>query len=464
MRLVIVGGVAAGTKAASRARRVNPEMEITVYQEEPEPSISECGLPYLLSGVVKGREELVARTPEKFAEKGIEVRVRHRVERIDPENKRLSVRDLRSLETFEDGYDRLIVATGARAVLPPIPGADLDGVFKLRFLTDSDEILGYIRDHAPRKATVVGGGYIGLEVAENLCRLGMEVSLVEAAERVALAYGPEVAKRVETQLEENGVRVYTGAEVEEFVGDGRVRGVRFGDRVRDADLAIVGVGIEPCVELAEEAGVEIGSTGAILVDKHMKTNVSDVWAAGDCVQTVNLVSGEPVWIPLGDTANQMGRVAGTNAASSGAGEDVLEFPGVLGTGIFKVFDLGVGKSGLSEKEAEDAGFEVASAAVESADRGDYYPGVEKVFLKLIADRSSGRLLGAESAGSGADKLTDVCAAAIWGRLSYPDLVNLDLAYAPPYGPALSPVIQAATVLSGEFERARKGSGPPSSAR
>jgi NADPH-dependent 2,4-dienoyl-CoA reductase/sulfur reductase-like enzyme len=173
------------------------------------------------------------------------------------------------------------------------------------------------------------------------------------------------------------------------------------------------------------------------------------------VQTVNLASGEPVWIPLGDTANQMGRVAGTNAASP-AGEDALEFPGVLGTGIFKVFDLGVGKTGLSEKEAEDAGFEVASAAVETADRADYYPGVAKVFLKLIADRRSGRLLGAESAGSGADKLTDVCAAAIWGRLSYPDLVNLDLAYAPPYGPALSPVIQAATVLSGEFERARRG--------
>src|SRR3712207_3121534 len=455
MRLVVVGGVAAGTKAASRARRVNPEMEITVYQEEPEPSISECGLPYLLSGVVEGRKDLVARTPEEFAEKGIEVRVRHRVERVDPENKRLSVRDLRSLETFEDGYDRLIVATGARAVLPPIPGADLDGVFKLRFLTDSDEIRRYIRDYAPGKATVVGGGYTGLEVAENLCRLGMEVSLVEAADRVALAYGTEVADMVEERLKENGVHAYTGTEVEGLVGDGRVRGVRFGDRGLKADLVIVGVGIEPCVELAEAAGAEIGPTGAIVVDEQMKTSVPDVWAAGDCVQTVNLVSGEPVWIPLGDTANQMGRVAGTNAAIP-AGEDALEFPGVLGTGIFKVFDLGVGKTGLSEKEAEDAGFEVVIAAVETADRADYYPGVEKVFLKLIADRRSGRLLGAESAGSGADKLTDVCAAAIWGRLSYPDLVNPDLAYAPPYGPALSPVIQAATVLSGEFERARKG--------
>ena len=293
MRLVIVGGVAAGTKAASRARRVDPGMEITIYQEEPEPSISECGLPYLLSGVVDEREALVARTPEKFAEKDIEVLVRHRVERIDPESKKLSVRDLKSGEVFEDSYDRLIIATGARAVLPPIPGADLDGVFKLRFLTDTDEVMKYMEDHSPKRAAVVGGGYIGLEVAENLCRLGMEVSLIEAADRVALAYGPEVADRVEEHLKENGVKVYTGAKVEEFTGEGRIRGVRFGGEELEADLVIVGVGIEPAVELAEEAGVKTGSTGAIRVDRHMKTNLPDVWAAGDCVEAVNLVSGKP---------------------------------------------------------------------------------------------------------------------------------------------------------------------------
>jgi NADPH-dependent 2,4-dienoyl-CoA reductase/sulfur reductase-like enzyme len=229
--------------------------------------------------------------------------------------------------------------------------------------------------------------------------------------------------------------------------------VRFGSGVLDTDLVVVGVGITPRVDLAREAGVEIGSSGAIRVDKHMRTNLPEVWAAGDCVETVNLVSGEPAWVPLGDTANQMGRVAGTNAAT---GEDTLEFPGILGTGIFKVFDLGVGKTGLSEEEAEEAGFETVSAAIESADRASYYPGAGKVFLKLISDGASGRLIGAEAAGYGAAKLTDICATAIWGKLSYPDLINLDLAYAPPYGPALSPVIQAATVLSGRFERAHRG--------
>src|SRR5215216_5370961 len=234
MRLVIVGGVAAGTKAASRARRLDPEMEITVYQEEPEPSISECGLPYFLSGVVEERERLVARSPEKFAQQDIEVLVRHRVERIDAPAKKLSVRDLSTGEVFEDAYDRLIIATGARAVLPPIPGADLEGVFEFRFLTDADEVRAYMEARSPKRAVVVGGGYIGLEVAENLCRLGMEVSLIEGEDRVALAYGPEVAERVEEHLKANGVRVYTGAKVEEFTGDGRVRGVRFGD---DEELA-----------------------------------------------------------------------------------------------------------------------------------------------------------------------------------------------------------------------------------
>lgn len=453
MRLVIVGGVAAGTKAASRARRLDPEMEITVYQEEPEPSISECGLPYFLSNVIDSRENLIARTPEKFAQQEIEVLVRHRVESIDTAGHTLSVRDLETGNTFEDTYDRLVIATGARAVLPPIPGADLDGVFELRFLTDADRIMSFIGEHTPKKATIVGGGYIGLEIAENLCRLGMEVSLVEGQDRVALAYGPEVSERVEAELEAHGVGVYTGEKVDAFTGEGRVRGVEFGETELDAELVILGVGVKPNVELAVEAGVELGSTGALLVDKHMKTSAPDVWSAGDCVQTTNLTDGSPAWVPLGDTANQMGRVAGTNAAT---GEETLEFPGTLGTGIFKVFDLGVGRTGLSEEAASEAGFEVVSASLSSKDRAGYYPGAQKVFLKLIADRATGRLLGAEAAGSSSDKLIDVCATAIWGGLSYPDLVNIDLAYSPPYGPALSPVIQAATILSGKFEHAREG--------
>ena len=448
MRLAIVGGVAAGTKAASRARRVAPDSEIVLYQEEPDTSISECGLPYRLSGTVESRDSLVARTPEEFEKRGIETRVLHRVERVDHERRLLTVRNLKTGEEFEDSYDRLVLATGARAKMPPLEGSDLDGVFKLRFLTDSDEILQYIRAHSPESAAIVGGGYIGLEVAENLVDLGLKVTLVEGADQVATAYGTEVADRIRGHLVEKGVSVYTGQEVEGFSGNGRVSSIEFGGSREPAELVIVGAGIEPVVELAEEAGVALGETGAIRVDEQMRTNLPDVWAAGDGVETRNLVSGEPTWVPLGDTANQMGRVAGTNAVLT-AGEVPLEFPGVLGTGIFKIFDLGVAKTGLSESEAEGAGFSPISATVEAASSAGYYPGGQEIFLKLVADADSGRLLGAETCGGSADKMVDVCATAIWGGLSITDAVNLDLAYAPPFGPALSPVIQAATILAGK---------------
>src|SRR5918997_3436240 len=254
MRLVVVGGVAAGTKAASRARRLDPDMEITVYQEEPEPSISECGLPYLLSGVVERRDQLVARTPEKFAEQGIEVKVLHSVEAIHPNTKTLSVRDRTTGEGFEDRYDRLVLATGARAVLPPVPGADLDGIFPIRFLTDTDRITSYVADNSPKKALVVGGGYIGLEVAENLCGMGMEVTLVEGEDRVALAYGTEVSERVEAELEENGVGVFTGEKVDEFVGEGRGAGGGVGGTQGGGGVVVLGVGVKANVGVARGAG------------------------------------------------------------------------------------------------------------------------------------------------------------------------------------------------------------------
>ncbi len=458
MRLVVVGGVAAGTKAASRARRVAPGAEITIYQEEPDPSISECGLPYFLSGKVPGRDRLVARTPEDFARNDIGVLVSHRVEAIDPGAKKLSVRNLATGEEFEDRYDRLLISTGARAILPPIPGADLGGVFLLRFLTDADRILAYIEKHSPRRVAIIGGGYIGLEVAENLRELGMEVTLIQASDRVAANHDPEISERVEAHLAQKGVEVHTSANVEKVSGDGRVRSVHFGGRDLDTDLVVIGVGIKPSVELASEAGAETGkTTDAIRVDRQMRTSLPDVWAAGDCVESVNLASGEPAWIPLGDTANQMGRVAGTNAVLDPGDKKTLEFPGVLGTGIFKVFDMGVGRTGLSERDAEQAGFQVASAGIDSVSKASYYPGAGKVFIKLICDVETGRLLGADIAGDGADKLVDVCATAIWGRLTIPDLVNIDLAYAPPFGPALSPVTQVATILSGRLGRNDKGS-------
>jgi NADPH-dependent 2,4-dienoyl-CoA reductase/sulfur reductase-like enzyme len=314
----------------------------------------------------------------------------------------------------------------------------------------------YVKERSPKKAAIVGGGYIGLEIAENLVEIGMEVSLIELKERIgAFIYGPEASEKIEEHLQEKGVHVFLGKEVEALVGndEGRVRAVRSGDNEVTAELVILAVGAKAEVKLVEEAGAEIGPSGAIQVDKHLRTSLRDVWAAGDCVESVHLLTGEPGWEPLGDTANQMGRVAGTNAAR---GEEVLEFPGILNTGVFKVFDLGVAKTGLSEEEAQEAGFEVVTAVVESKSKAGYYPGAETTLIKLTADGATGRLIGAEIVGGSADKYVDICATAIWGKLSYPDLVNLDLAYAPPFGPTLSPVIAAASVLANEFERRIEG--------
>lgn len=379
-------------------------------------------------------------------------------------DKRLIVKNLSTGEELEEHYDRLVIATGARAVLPAVEGADLKGTFVLRFLSDSDELLSFVEERPPKKAVVVGAGYIGLEIVENLVELGMDVSLVEVEERVAPAYDPEISEKIEDHLEEKGVSVFTGAAVEALAGDGerRVRAVRFDSREIQAEVVILGVGTRPEVSLAKEAGARLGDSGAIRVDKRLKTNLPDVWAAGDCVETTNLVTGEPAWVPLGDTANQMGRVAGTNAVlgeangASEADEDALEFPGVLGTGVFKVFDLGVAKTGLSEEEAVEAGFGVVSASIKSVDKAGYFPGGSPVFIKLLADGATGRLIGAQAVGGNVDKYIDLCATAIWGRLSHPDLTNLDLAYAPPFGPVLSPVISAAGALANEFEKETEG--------
>src|SRR5919107_2529960 len=265
MRLVVIGGVAAGTKAASRARRVDPDIEITIYQEEPEISISECGLPYLISGVVEDRDGLIARTPEGFAEKDVEVFAHHRVEKIDPDGKKLVVKNLATDEEFEDSYDRLIISTGGKAIIPPIDGVDSDGVFVLRFLSDTDKIMHFVQKRSPKKAVVIGGGYIGLEVTENLIALGMEVTIVEARERIGgAAYGDEVAGKIRQHIEEKGVRVCVGEEVETLLKDeeGGGRGACVGGEENEAPIVVVAPRARPEAKLAKEAGGEIGGFGA----------------------------------------------------------------------------------------------------------------------------------------------------------------------------------------------------------
>jgi NADPH-dependent 2,4-dienoyl-CoA reductase/sulfur reductase-like enzyme len=450
MHLVIVGGVAAGTKAAARARRVNPELAITLYQDEAEVSYSGCGQPYYLSGLIPDRESLIIRRADAFKREGIDVRVRHRVARLDTGARTLEVLGPGGAATETVCYDRLILATGARPVLPELPGKPLDGVVTVRSMAELDRFRSCLDRLKPRRAVIAGGGYIGLELAESLCALGLEVALVTRGGRVFSKLDPEMGQRVEDYLMARGVRLVLGERIAELVGAGAgpVGAVLTASGQRlPAELVVFAVGIRPNVGLAEQGGIALGPTGAIAVDARMETNVEGVFAAGDCAESLHRLTGLPVWVPLGDIANLHGRVAGENAAGGDA-----RFPGVLGTSIVKTFDLNVGLTGLSESAARQAGFKPVAAVIAAWDKARYFPGAREVSLKLVADARDGRLLGAQAVGLGAvDKLIDIAATALLGKLTCRDLENADLAYAPPFSPVLSPIIIAASALAKRLE-------------
>lgn len=449
MHLVIVGGVAAGAKAAARARRVNPDIAITLYQDEDEVSYSACGQPYYLSGLVPSREALIVRRASDFMREGIEVRLRHRVTRLNTQEHAIEVRDLECDAIVDVSYDRLILAIGARPVIPPIPGSHLDGVVTLRKMAELDRFRSVLYRLQPKQAVIAGGGYIGLEVAESLRALGMAVTIVGRNTQLFSRLDPEMSQRVHEHLSAQGVGLVLGDQITQIIEEaGRVATVvtAAGQRL-PAELVILAIGIRPNVELAAQGGVALGVTGAIAVDSRMETNVKGVFAAGDCAESRHRLTGMPVWAPLGDIANLQGRVAGENAA----GGDV-QFPGVLGTSIVKTFELNVGLTGLTESAARHAGFKPVAALITARDKARYFPGAREVSLKLVADSTGGRLLGAQAVGPGAvDKMIDIAATALLGNLCCHDLEYSDLAYAPPFSPVLSPVIVAASALAKKLE-------------
>ena len=448
MHLIVVGGVAAGAKAAARARRVNRDIAITVYQDESEVSYTACGQPYYLSGLVPSREALIIRRASEFKADGIEVHLRHRALNVSTEERVVKVRDLDRNSIAVVPYDRLILATGARPVIPAVPGSHLDGIVTLRTMAELDRFRSALDRLMPKSAVIVGGGYLGLEVAESLHALGVTVTIVERLERLFSRLDPEMSQRVHDYLMAQGVRVVVDDGVAEITENaGRVAAVvTASGRKLPAELVVLAIGIRPNVELAEQGGIALGPTGAIAVDPRMETNVKGVFAAGDCAQSFHRLTRVPIWNPLGDIANLQGRVAGENAAGGNA-----RFPGVLGTGIFKTFDLNVGLTGLSEAAAREAGLSPIAAVISARDKARYYPGAHELTLKLIAESGSGRLLGAQAVGPGAvDKMIDIAATALLGGLSCRDLENADLAYAPPFSPVLSPIIVAASTLSSKL--------------
>ncbi len=452
-RLLVIGGVAAGPKAAAKARRCDPEMEIIVYQEEEEISYAGCGLPYYISGVVKERKELITRTAGQFAQDGIRIKKHRRIEEIDIGKRIISGRNLESGEIFTDHFDRLVIATGAQPIRPKIEGLELKNVFYLRSIFDADAIVERIRSEDIRNVVIAGGGYIGLEMAESLLHLGKKVTIIELAPQILTLFDEDFANILRQYLEKKGVQIFTSEPIKTLKGkDGKVTQVQTVSKEVETDAVLMSLGIRPQVDLAKKAGLKIGETGAIWVNERMETSAEGIYAAGDCAETTHLITGKKVWIPLGSTANKQGRVVGVNVCGGSA-----TFPGVMGTTIFKAFDFNVAKTGFNMREAEKEGFHPVQAIVRGFDRAHYYPGRKESILKVIAEKETGRILGGQAIGEGpSDKFIDILAMALHAKMTCRELASVDLAYAPPFSPVLSPVIVAANVLLNKLEGRVKG--------
>jgi len=447
-RLVVIGGDAAGMSAASQARRRRPasDLEILAFERGPHTSYSACGLPYYAGGVVDDWHRLIARTPAQFAEQDIDARTGHQVEEVDLVAGRVRVRNLAAGRTFDEPWDVLVVATGSEPTRPPIPGIDLPGVHSLSILQDGIDLRQAV-DAKPARAVVIGGGYIGLEAAEALVYRGVPTSLVEQGPEVMGSVDADMGALVGQALREAGVEVFTDEKVEAIEGDTRVRAVRTAARTLPADLVVLGLGTRPATRLAREAGITIGQTGAIVVGPRMRTPHEGVWAAGDCVETRHLVSGAPVNYHLGTIANKQGRVCGVNL-----GGGYATFPGALGTAVTQIWPVEVARTGLSEAELAPLGLQYETVSVDSTTRAGYFPGAAPIRTKVIAERRSGRLLGAQIVGrEGAAKRIDVFATALWNRMTVDDMVHLDLSYAPPFAPVWDPVLISVRKLSERIE-------------
>ena len=448
MKIVVIGGVAAGASAAAKARRTDEHAEVIILEQGEYVSFANCGLPYYVGGTIEDRDDLILVSPELFRDRyHIDVRLQHKVTSFDAAEK--VVRGTCPEGEFEEHYDKLILAMGGEPIRPPMPGSDLPGVYNVFTVPDVDEIMLALGDGV-KKAIVVGGGFIGVETAEELLKRHVDTTLVELAPQLLGNFDKEFSPPIERHLESLGLHICLGKSLTEVRGEVRVQKAVLSDgTVLDTDMVILAVGVRPRVSLAKEAGVRLGETGGILVDGGMRTNLPDVFAAGDIVESLHLVSRKKVKIPLAGSANKQGRVAGANAA----GGNML-FRGVLGTAIIKAGELSCGRTGLSEKEVKALGLSYQVAWLPSNSNASYYPTAETLIVKLIFETPTGRILGAQAIGrQGVDKRIDVFSTAMMGNLTVFDLENLDLAYAPPFGSAKDPVIMigmvAANVLRGQ---------------
>lgn len=454
-KILVIGGVAAGTKAAAKLKRLDRTADITVVTMSEDISYAGCGLPYYVGGMIETREELIVNTPQKYTGlTGVKVLTSRKVCSLDAAEKTAVAENTVTGEKESFGFDKCVIAVGASPVIPDIKGADMEGVFTVRTPDDAENIRSYAKRESVRKAVVVGGGFIGLEMAENLMSQGISVTVIDlATQLLPNVFDPEMAGYIRKHLQAKGVRVFTSVNAEEIQGESKPTAVKTDSGLLAADMVIFSAGIKPNTDFLDGSGIEM-DRGRILTDTQGRTNLADIYAAGDCAMVSNRITGKPQWSPMGSTAN----IAARNLACGICGQEVC-YEGVLGTGIAKLPELNCGRTGLTEQQAKDAGFDAVSVIAVTDDKAHYYEDSSFFVTKLIADRG-GKLLGAQVIGSGAvDKMTDIAATAISMKAELAQLEHLDLAYAPPFSTAIHPFVQAVYVLENKLSGAIKTMSP-----
>ena len=444
MKVVIVGGVAGGATAAARLRRLDESAEIVVFERSGYVSYANCGLPYYIGGVITDRAELTLQTPESFWRRfRVDMRVRHEVTAIHPDTKTVDVKNLATGEVFAESYDKLILSPGARPTQPALPGVGIDRLFTLRTVEDTLKLREFIEQHHPRSAVLAGGGFIGIELVENLRELGLDVTVVQRPKQLLNPLDADMAAFLHAQLRQKGVKLMLGRTVEGFAADGDRVSVLIKDEAPlTADMVVLAIGVTPDTALAKDAGLELGIKGSIVVNNRMETSVPDIYAVGDAVQVKHSVTGQDTLLSLAGPANKQGRIAADNICGGDS-----RYLGSQGSSVIKVFDMTIAATGVNEKTARQAGIDCDKVFLSPMSHAGYYPGGKVMTMKVVFEKGTYRLLGAQIVGyEGVDKRIDVLATAIHAGLTGPQLKDLDLAYAPPYSSAKDPVNMAGFMI------------------
>lgn len=447
MRVVIVGGVAAGTKVAAKLKREDRSAEVTILTKGKDISYAGCGLPYYVGKVIPDRESLVVNTPEKFAAlTGAKVLTGMEVTKVDRSGKKVTAVDEEGNESTWE-YDKLVIASGASPIKPPLPGLDLPQVFFMRTPDDAVKLRAAVEAGGIKRAVVVGGGFIGLEIAENLTSMGVRCNVLDMAPHVLPGFDEEVQNFVENHLAEHGINAMTGTRFEGVTGDGRVEKVQTGKRALKADMVVLSIGIRANTGFLQDTGIELAPNQTVIVNDHMQTNDPDIYAVGDCAMVTNRITGAAAWSPMGSTANITGRMAAKNIT----GKDAA-YRGAMGTAVCQLPELNAGKTGMSEAQAKEAGFDAVSVIMVTDDKAHYMPGADSFIIKLVADRDSRRLLGVQVLGKGSvDKVVDTCVVAIAMKATVDEIADMDFAYAPPFSTAIHPLAHAVNVLMNKMD-------------